>query len=111
MKTIETASSDIKERLSLAYLTAVAARAGCQIGEPKVDRNGIDATVKPISGAPVALDVQMKSVARDIRIEEGRTISFQLDTSTYNKLRRTDTQYPQILVVFEMPQSEDRWLT
>ena len=71
MKTIETATSDMKERLSLAYLTAVAARAGCQIGEPKVDRNGIDAPIKPISGAPVGLDVHMKAVARDVRIEEG----------------------------------------
>jgi hypothetical protein len=107
---IDTAPADVQERLSLAYLTAVAAQAGCQVQEVKVDRNGVDATIKAIAGAPMSMDVQMKSVTTNIRIDGGKALSFQLDTPTYNKLRRTDAQVPQLLVVLEMPKERQEWL-
>lgn len=110
MCTITTVATDIEERLSLAYVTAVAARAGCQVAEPKVDRNGIDATIRPISGAPVQIDIQLKAVTTNIRINGGADLSFQLDAATYDKLRRTDVQSPQLLVVYEMPSEQDLWL-
>lgn len=110
MSAVTTVPTDIQERLSLAYLTAVAARAGCQVLETKVDRNGIDATIKPISGAPIGIDIQMKAVSTDIRIDDGQILSFQLDTPTYDKLRRNDAQAPQLLVVFEMPKDQESWL-
>jgi hypothetical protein len=106
---ITTTLADMQERLSLAYLTAVAAYAGCQVLETKVDRNGIDATIKPIEGAPIEMDVQMKSVTRDIRIHDGATLSFQLDTPTYDELRRTDATSPRLFVVFEMPKDRQAW--
>jgi len=107
---ITTTPADVQERLSLAYLTAVAAQAGCQVQEFKVDRNGVDATIKPIAGAPIGMDVQMKSVTTNIRIDGGKALSFQLDTPTYDKLRRTDAQAPQLLVVLEMPRNRQEWL-
>jgi hypothetical protein len=45
---ITTVENDIKERLSIAYATAVAARAGCELTEVQVDRNAIDATIRAI---------------------------------------------------------------
>lgn len=110
MTVITTSLTDVQERLSLAYLTAVAAKAGCQVLETKVDRNGIDATIRPISGAIVQIDVQMKSVSQDIRISGGEFLSFQLDRATYDKLRRQDNIAPQLLVVFEMPRDASNWL-
>jgi hypothetical protein len=110
LTTITTMPADVQERLSLAYLTAVAAQAGCQIQEFKVDRNGVDATIKPVAGAPIGMDVQMKSVTTNIRIDGGKALSFQLDTQTYDKLRRTDAQAPQLLVVLEMPKDRQKWL-
>jgi hypothetical protein len=110
LTTITTAPVDVQERLSLAYLTAVAAHAGCQVQEFKVDRNGVDATIKPIAGAAMSMDVQMKSVTTNIRIDGGKALSFQLDTPTYDKLRRTDAQAPQLLVVLEMPKDRQEWL-
>lgn len=111
MGAITTMSADIKERISFAYLTAVAARAGCEVHSTIVDRNGIDATIKPIQGASVSIDVQMKSVSRNIRIDGGRKLSYQLDAPTYNKLRRTDAQAPQLLVILEMPPDDIHWLS
>jgi len=107
---ITTTLTDIQERLSIAYLTAVAAQAGCEVLETKVDRNGVDATVRPIAGAPIGMDVQMKSVSTPIRIDGGNTLSFQLDTPTYDKLRRTDALGPRLLVVLEMPKEHREWL-
>jgi hypothetical protein len=110
MDTITTATTDIQERLSIAYITAVAARAGCQVSEPKVDRNGIDVTIRPVSGAPVQIDIQLKAVSSNIRINGGAILSFQLDVLTYDKLRRIDVQSPQLLVIYEMPPDQAIWL-
>lgn len=79
--------------------------------ESKVDRNGIDALIKPIMGATVQIDIQMKSTRRNIRIRDDELLSYQLDIGTYDKLRRTDVQSPQILVIFEMPADERAWLS
>lgn len=108
--TITTTTADVQERLSLAYLTAVAAQAGCQVQEFKVDRNGVDATIRPIAGASIAVDVQMKSVTTNVRIDGGKALSYQLDRRTYDKLRRTDVQVPQLFVLLEMPKERESWL-
>jgi hypothetical protein len=63
---VTTTENDIKERLSIAYVTAVAARAGCQLSEVRVDRNRIDGTISPISGARVKIDVQLKATSADV---------------------------------------------
>jgi hypothetical protein len=60
---IATHANDIKERLSIAYVTAVAARAGCQITKLDVDKQSIDATVRPISGRKVSIDLQLKATS------------------------------------------------
>jgi hypothetical protein len=108
--TIQTAPTDIQERLSLAYLMAVAAHAGCDVLHPNVDRNGIDALIKPISGAPVQIDVQMKSTIQNLRINGGDIISYQLEADRYSKLIRTDAVMPQLFVVYEMPRTQQDWL-
>jgi hypothetical protein len=110
MAAILTQPNDIKERLSLAYLTAVAARAGCEVHERKVDRNGIDATVRPIAGSPAGIDVQMKASSSVQWLKDEATLAFSLDTPTYDKLRREDTSFPQLLVLFEMPNDDSKWL-
>jgi hypothetical protein len=49
---IDTAETDIKERMSVGLVTLVAARAGCEVSETKVDRVSRDITITPISGLP-----------------------------------------------------------
>lgn len=108
--TITTSQTDVQERLSLAYLFAVAARAGCEILEPKVDRNCIDAIIRPISGAAVQIDVQMKATSQDLRLATSPVISFPLEVNRYDLLRRTDAIMPQLLLVYEMPPTPALWL-
>ena len=99
--TITTAENDVKERLSIAYVTAVAARAGCELMEVHVDRNGIDGTIRAIKGTPVKIDLQLKATSSPI--VEGDHVSFDLDVATYNALRTTVVQAPQLLVLLILP--------
>jgi hypothetical protein len=94
---IETDSNDIKERISLGVLTAIAGRAGCEVSEVKVDRNGVDATIKPIKGEPVYLDVQLKSSSCLLR-KNGNLI-FDCPMNNYDSLRKDVVGTPRILLI------------
>ena len=89
--TITTLESDIKERLSIAYATAVAARAGCELTEVRVDRNGIDVTIRA-RGTKVKIDLQLKATSSGLFDQE--MIKFDLDVPGYNSLRSTLTMLP-----------------
>jgi hypothetical protein len=106
---IATSDNDIKERLSIAYITAVAARAGCQLVEVHVDRNRIDATISAISGTRVKIDVQLKATSADIL--DANDAVFDLDVAAYNALRSTQVQSAQLLVVLILPDDPANWLT
>jgi hypothetical protein len=106
--TITTAENDIKERLSIAYATAVTARAGCELTEVRVDRNGIDATIRAIRGTRVKIDIQLKATSSPLIEQE--SIKFDFDISGYNSLRSTVIQAPQLLVVLVLPQDAEEWL-
>jgi hypothetical protein len=106
---IQTTENDIKERLSVGYLTTVAARAGCQVLHVHVDRNSIDAVVKPIAGAAVQLDIQLKATCE----LEPRDNSFiyDLPMKNYDDLRNTEVEHAQILVVLDLPKEAAKWIT
>ena len=89
--TITTLENDIKERLSIAYATAVAARAGCELTEVRVDRNGIDVTIRA-RGTKVKIDLQLKATSSGLFDQE--MIKFDLDVPGYNSLRSTLTMLP-----------------
>jgi Domain of unknown function (DUF4365) len=106
--TITTAENDVKERLSIAYVTAVAARAGCELMEVHVDRNGVDGTIRAIKGTPVKIDVQLKATSSPT--VEADHVLFDLDVATYNVLRTTVVQAPQLLVLLLLPDDSLQWL-
>jgi hypothetical protein len=111
MKLIFTGDNDIKERLSIAYLTAVAAHAGCEVQEVKVDRDGVDLIIKPIKGAThLMIRVQAKATSGLSRIDNDSLLSFQLDRKTYDLLRGTSVM-PALLVVYDMPTDPNAWLS
>jgi hypothetical protein len=108
---ITTDENDIKERLSHAYFAAVAARAGCQLGVPELDRSGVDYRITPIRGRiTLAIYVQAKATSGLTRIGDGTEFSFNLDRSTYDKLRDLE-EVPALLVVLDLPVESSDWLT
>lgn len=110
MPVITTKASDIKERLSYAYVAMVAARAGCQVLSLPVDRSGIDLWVSPIEGSLTArILIQAKATIRLRKIEGGRALSFALDRRTYDLLRKPAT-CPALLVVLDLSDEPEEWL-
>jgi uncharacterized protein DUF4365 len=106
--TITTVGNDIKERLSIAYVTAVAARAGCELAEVHVDRNGIDGTIRAIRGTRAKIDVQLKATSSPMF--DDNEVAFDLEVAEYNHLRSTQIQAPQLLVLLALPGEEVHWL-
>lgn len=104
---IETAeSNDIKERLSLDVLTWVAARAGCQLSEIKVDRESIDVTIRPIKGQPVCIDAQLKGSSVLTRQDGHLLVDLP---KNYNDLRAVGNA--RILIVLDLAPANAMWLS
>jgi len=109
------APNDIKEELSLAYVHAVATRAGLAIERVTRDRDSIDLKILARGRLhPQAtlqspeLSVQLKATARDI--SDGDKLYFDLPLNNYSDLIKR-AMVPRILVVFFMPKDETDWMT
>ena len=100
--------NDKKERFSLAYIAAVAAHAGFDLVEPKVDRDSIDGTLISHFGRRPRIDFQAKATARGLLGDD--LLKFPLSVKNYDDLR-IEVIVPRMLVVVVLPNSEDAWLT
>ncbi len=100
---------DQKEGLSLAYVKALAARAGFSTAVPEPDRDSVD--VRIMAGGPrrPALDLQLKATA-DLAEPQDGFRPFRLRIKNYNDLR-VETQTPRLLVVLDLPHDEAQWMT
>ena len=105
---ITTTDNDIKERLSVAYMTAVAARIGCEVREFHVQRNGLDVTISAIDGIKAKIDVQLKATSTDCI--KATDVVFDLEVETYDELRSVHVQSPQLLVVLVLLEDAAEWL-
>lgn len=100
---------DQKERLSLVYVKALAARAGFATSVPEPDRDSVDLRIQASGPRRPALDLQLKATAALGEPQAG-FLPFRLTIKNYGDLR-VETQTPRLLVVFELPQDESRWMT
>ena len=101
--------SDRKEGLSLAYVEALAARAGFSTSVPAPDRDSVDLRI--MAGGPrrPSLDLQLKATAAPGGTQAG-FLQFRLAVKNYDDLR-VQTQTPRLLVVLELPEDESQWMT
>jgi hypothetical protein len=103
-----------KQQLSVAYVHAVAARAGyaCQIAN--IDDDSVDVQLaasgkvhdKAVLRSP-KIDVQLKATAQ--RVLKDDHLAFPLPLKNYNDLRE-ESLVPRLLVVLLLPQEDTRWL-
>lgn len=107
--------NDIMEELSLAYVRAVASRAGFAVEEIRRDRDSVDLHIcarGPLGGgllhSPV-LGAQLKATATTIADGDDE-IAFDLKIKNYTDLIQP-TAIPRVLVVFAMPEDPERWLS
>lgn len=95
------------EKLSIAYIKAVASFCGYGADQPEVDHDSIDLTIKSSAGRKPILDMQVKASGGINSV--GDNFSFPLPVKNYNDLRQ-ETLAPRILVVFCMPDEQDKWI-
>ena len=96
-----------KEKLSLAWLTAMASVAGFTWQIPDMDSDSIDLTLSARGPRRPKLDVQLKATASASVRSDG--LHFRLRRKNYNDLR-AERAVPLILVVVELPDSESEWI-
>ncbi|KKZ14065.1 MAG: hypothetical protein TH68_05765 [Candidatus Synechococcus spongiarum 142] len=102
-------NADQKERLSLVYVKALAARAGFTTCKPDPDRDSIDLSIHGGGRRSPALDLQLKATTK-LGPEQNCYRSFpSLSIKNYNDLRK-ETQTPRLLVMLELPQDESDWM-
>ena len=106
--------SEQKQQLSVAYVHAVAARAGFACQVINIDDDSIDVQIaakgivhrKSILRSP-RIDVQLKATAQPVLKDDH--LAFALPIKNYNELRE-DVLVPRILVVFLLPENDGLWL-
>ena len=108
MPAITTTENDVKERLSVGLVSLIAARAGCQIVTYDVDRMSCDIQIKPISGANVSIDAQLKATVN--LLDAGDRYRFDLSKKNYDDLRSTEVGNAQILIVVDLHGMDVRWV-
>ena len=101
-------NADQKERLSLVYVKALAARAGFTTSPRDLDRDSIDLNIHGGGLFRPALDLQLKATITLGTARNGY-LSFPLSIKNYDDLRVT-TQIPRLLVMLELPQDESDWM-
>ena len=99
--------NDQKEHLSIAFVAAIAARAGYALGHYNIDRDSVDLEIKGGGGMRPAIAMQLKATS-SLEVK-GDTIPFNLNLKNYNDLRAR-RQTPIVLVVYQLPRDPAHWL-
>ena len=100
---------DRKEALSIAYVQTVAAVAGYATRIQNFDRSGIDLQICAGGEVHPAVDMQLKSTV-NLGVPTNGYYNYRLRVHNYNLLC-IKTQTPRLLVVLDLPEDEDQWLT
>jgi hypothetical protein len=103
-----------KQQLSVAYVHAVAARAGYACQATIVDDDSVDVTIaakgrvheRSVTLLP-RLEVQLKASSQNILRDDH--ITFPLPIKNYEELR-CETMVPRLLIVFLLPDDQHDWL-
>lgn len=76
---------------------------------PEPDRDSVDLRIQASGPRRPALDLQLKATSALDEPQAG-FVRFRLTAKNYRDLR-VETQTPRLLVVFELPTDESRWMT
>ena len=106
-----------QEDLSIAYISAVAAKAGYNCGPPGGHDYGIDVEIRTAEtngnrrmGTGFILDIQAKASYNFELSDDGRWVIYDLNVNTYNMLVEK-RGIPTILILYCMPPNEDEWVS
>jgi hypothetical protein len=103
-----------KEEFQYAYVCALAAQAGLNRGDFRVDDDSIDITFQakgdfgPGRRRSPMIQVQLKCSSQDLVSDD--TIKFPLKVKNYNDLRGDDVVVPRYLAVLLVPDDVTQWI-
>ncbi|AYH45104.1 DUF4365 domain-containing protein [Azoarcus sp. DN11] len=104
-----------KEEFQYACVSALAAHAGLNRGDFRVDDDSVDVSFKGLGyhGAgrrrnPI-IEFQLKCTSQDLI--NGEVIKFSLKRKNYDDLRGDDVMVPKYLVVMLVPVDKANWIT
>ncbi len=101
-----------KEVFSVAYILALAAQAGLNTLEPRVDDDSVDLMVLGSGFAgrrrDPAISLQLKCTSQELI--NGAHIKFPLKLKNYNDLRGRNVSNPRYLVVLLVPTDQTAWM-
>ena len=100
---------DRQEALSRVYAHAVAARAGYVTAVYEADRDGVDLRIQAGGAMRPALELQLKATVNLGEPSDGH-FRFRLKRRNYDLLRKP-AQTPRLLVVLDLPEDKDQWMT
>ena len=102
--------TDRMEQFSIAYISALAAKCGCNISVPRVDNDSIDISLqKKYDASPRGrIDIQLKAHGTE-PFGEKDSFSFQLKKKNYDDLRADET-VPRFLFIVCLPKDIESWL-
>lgn len=103
------ASTDVEEAFSEAYVYAIAAAARFVVAKGNFDRDGVDVTISAGGDLRPKIDVQLKATINLTQGDEG-FFRYKCPRRNYDLLR-VATQTPRILVVLDLPKSEEEWMS
>lgn len=96
------------ERLSLAYVAAVAAKAGYELVESADDYDSVDGMLRAATGRRPRIEFQAKGSTRLLLKDDH--VAYPLSRKNYDELR-IETIVPRLLFVVLIPNEEDSWLS
>src|SRR5262249_18902606 len=96
------------ERLSLAYIAAVAAQAGYELNESTVADDSVDGALRSSSGRRPRIEFQAKGTTRLLLKEQH--VPLQISRKNYDALRAVPL-VPRLLFLVLMPAVEVDWLS
>ncbi|WP_221348775.1 DUF4365 domain-containing protein [Streptomyces beigongshangae] len=96
-----------QEQISLAYLSAVATRAGATSATWNVDKDGVDVTLKRNH---ILVEFQMKCTFSPTILGDGETYAFDLDIQTYDALRERERSAAGYLGLVVVTKDVGEWL-
>lgn len=108
------ANTQSMETLQQGSLHALAAAAGCTLGEPKPDTNGIDWTITlhspdHVNVLDAKIDVQLKCTHQVVPNNTG-DFGFQMKRAHFDKLATTQISNPRLLFVMICHPNLEKWV-
>jgi hypothetical protein len=103
-----------KEEFNYAYVCALAAHAGLNRGDFRVDDDSIDITFQakgdfgPGRRRSPLIQIQLKCTSQDLVVDD--VIKFELKVKNYNDLRGDDLVVPRYLAVLLVPDDVEAWI-